>query len=257
MLAAAYNISHVVGKSRLRPCWMHQPSEPPSRAWSVVVGGRTYYYDPSSGAAVEAAAVVPAAGVDADVAGDAPSASLAASEEEGVGLGAAEAEEEGSDETDAELLAGFKWGMAVECSSSDEGLQGCWCPAEVLQAHALPFDRLGIALPTAPRLALTPCLFAPVLQVQVEHGQVLVQWLAEDSDPQNELVPLERIRPAPPPPPAGWVASLRVGEPCDVHYDGAWWEVTLEARHGEKLKARRPTNHAAAETSASETLRPP
>ena len=50
--------------------------------------------------------------------------------------------------------------------------------------------------------------------------QVLVQWLDEASDPQNETVALDKIRPAPPHPPAGWVASLRVGEPCDVHYDG-------------------------------------
>ena len=179
VVAAEYNISHTVGRARLRPCWVHTPGAVPSREWSSVVAGRTFYYDAASGAAV-------------------------------AGAGAEEAEEEeAEEETDEALLAGFKWGLAVECSSAEEGLQGCWCPAEVLQ-------------------------------VQPEQRAVMVAWLDESADPPQELVPLHHVRPAPPPPPAGWVSGLRQGEPCEVYFDSAWWEVTLESRHGERLKVPAP-----------------
>merc|ERR1740124_987839 len=52
VVAAEYNISHTVGKARLRPCWEHTPGAVPSREWSSVVAGRTFYYDAASGAAV-------------------------------------------------------------------------------------------------------------------------------------------------------------------------------------------------------------
>ena len=61
VVAAEYNISHTVGKARLRPCWEHTPGAVPSREWSSVVAGRTFYYDAASGAAVAEAAVEAAA----------------------------------------------------------------------------------------------------------------------------------------------------------------------------------------------------
>ena len=202
MVAAEYNISHTVGKARLRPCWQHTAGATPSREWSSVVAGRTFYYDAASGAAVAEAAM---GGAGAGGGGEAGGGSEAAE--------AAEAEEETEEEeTEEALLAGFKWGLAVECSSAEEGLQGCWCPAEVLQ-------------------------------VQPEQRAVMVAWLDESADPPQELVPLHHVRPAPPPPPAGWVSALRQGEPCEVYYDSAWWEVTLESRHGDKLKV--PARHRA------------
>ena len=201
MVAAEYNISHTVGKARLRPCWQHTPGATPSREWSSVVAGRTFYYDAASGAAVAEAAM---GGAGAGGGGEAGGGSEEA---------AAEAEEETEEEeTEEALLAGFKWGLAVECSSAEEGLQGCWCPAEVLQ-------------------------------VQPEQRAVMVAWLDESAEPPQELVPLHHVRPAPPPPPAGWVSALRQGEPCEVYYDSAWWEVTLESRHGDKLKV--PARHRA------------
>ena len=191
VLAATYNITHVVGKARLRPCWVHDAAAAPPKQWRVVAGGRTYYYDAGRGVSVEAAALAAAAaGGDAALAFAAEGSGSGEGGAGGDAAPAAVAEEEPpeeeaeEEETEEEALAGYKWGMAVECTSSDEGLQGCWCPAEVLQ-------------------------------VQVETRQVLVQWLDEASDPQNETVALDKIRPAPPHPPAGWVASLRVGEPCD------------------------------------------
>ena len=212
VVAAEYNISHTVGRARLRPCWEHTPGAGLSREWSSVVAGRTFYYDAASGAAVaeaameaaEAAEAAGAAGHGANEAVGESEATEAAAEEAAAGAEEAE-EEEAEEESEEALLAGFKWGLAVECSSAEEGLQGCWCPAEVLQ-------------------------------VQPEQRAVMVAWLDESADPQQELVPLHHVRPAPPPPPAGWVSALRQGEPCEVYFDSAWWEVTLESRHGDKLK---------------------
>jgi hypothetical protein len=218
VVAAEYNISHTVGRARLRPCWVHTPGAVPSREWSSVVAGRTFYYDAASGAAVaeaameaaEAAGAAGAAGHGASEAAVESEAAEAAGAAAVAGAGAEEAEEEeAEEETDEALLAGFKWGLAVECSSAEEGLQGCWCPAEVLQ-------------------------------VQPEQRAVMVAWLDESADPPQELVPLHHVRPAPPPPPAGWVSGLRQGEPCEVYFDSAWWEVTLESRHGERLKVPAP-----------------
>ena len=178
------------------------------------MAGRTFYYDAASGAAVAEAAVeaaaaagaMEAAAAAAGAAGAAVESEAAEAAAEEAAAGAEEAEEEEAEEESEEaLLAGFKWGLAVECSSAEEGLQGCWCPAEVLQ-------------------------------VQPEQRAVMVAWLDESADPQQELVPLHHVRPAPPPPPAGWVSALRQGEPCEVYFDSAWWEVTLESRHGDKLK---------------------
>ena len=214
MVAAEYNISHTVGKARLRPCWQHTPGATPSREWSSVVAGRTFYYDAASGAAVAEAAM---GGAGAGGGGEAGGGSEAAE--------AAEAEEETEEEeTEEALLAGFKWGLAVECSSAEEGLQGCWCPAEVLQ-------------------------------VQPEQRAVMVAWLDESAEPPQELVPLHHVRPAPPPPPAGWVSALRQGEPCEVYYDSAWWEVTLESRHGDKLKV--PARHRARPPATGPAPLPP
>ena len=66
----------------------------------------------------------------------------------------AEPEPEGEEETEDELMAGFKWGMAVECASSDPGLQGCWCPAEVLQARRAA---VAVAAPALTSLVAAGC----------------------------------------------------------------------------------------------------
>ena len=87
VVAAEYNISHTVGKARLRPCWEHTPGAVPSREWSSVVAGRTFYYDAASGAAVAEAAVEAAAAAGAAAAAAAAAAAGAAE--------AAEAEAEG------------------------------------------------------------------------------------------------------------------------------------------------------------------
>ena len=153
VLAATYNITHVVGKARLRPCWLHDAAAEPPKQWRVVAGGKTYFYDASRGVSVEAAALAAAAAGDAG--GDAAAADGSAQGEGGGALAPAAEEEpeEEEEETEEELLAGFKWGMAVECTSSDEGLQGCWCPAEVLQVQAEARQVRRPPLPTrdAPR----------------------------------------------------------------------------------------------------------
>ena len=100
-------------------------------------------------------------------------------------------------------LPTYKWGVAVEVLASDGG---CWGPAEVLKEPK--DDALSVA------------------------------YIDEAAMPPNATISLSRVRPAPPLPPAGWAANLRMGEAADVFHEEQWWEGTVESRKGSKAKVK-------------------
>ena len=113
------------------------------------MAGRTFFYDAEGGGAVEESALEEreAAGPEGGEGGEGDAAGEGEGEEEG--------EEEGAEETEAELLGGFKWGMAVECTSAEEGLQARCSPPPPLDCSARsvvrclppPFRAAGLLVP--------------------------------------------------------------------------------------------------------------
>lgn len=174
IIAAGYGKVHTVKLSHLRPGWRYTAPDPaaaassaPADPWTYELGGVTHtssewaaifskahaggWRGPPKVGAERVAADLAIAGTSAlcapPVGGPSPAAPTAA-------LPTAVAEEElGEGESESERAAGFKWGVAVEVTSPEEGLKGCWCPAEVLK--------------------------------QAEDGKVLVAWLSETAEPLN------------------------------------------------------------------------
>ena len=121
---------------------------------------------------------------------------------------------------------GFKWGVAVEVMSGDDSLKGererrlwamcvmCTCVMCVMRV----------------RRACAGC-WCPgeVLRTVDDDTKILVAWLAE-TDPPNATADVDRARPSPPAPPAGWAANLKAGEAVDVYHDGALFRAGATAR---------------------------
>jgi hypothetical protein len=80
-------------------------------------------------------------------------------------LAGAASDPSGGDGGSGGELGSFKWGVAVEVMSAEEGARGCWVPAEVLR-------------------------------VESAESKLLVAWLAE-TDPPNATTSMERARPVP------------------------------------------------------------
>ena len=197
VLAVRYGKVHQVTAAGLRPGWKCLEGG----AWQYALGGKTKPADEWARliAAAKLATGKARASID-------PAVADAASPLAGLG-NATPAVDLGPEE-----VGSYKWGVAVEVMSGEDGMgRGCWVPGEVLRVMG---GEEGAEE--------TPM-------------QLMVAWLA-DCDPPTATTDVEKARPAAPPPPAGWAANLRAGEPIDVYHDGAWWEVLLDSRKGGKAK---------------------
>ena len=195
VLAVKYGKVHQVTASGLRPGWKCLEGG----TWQYALGGVARPADEWAGIlATKPASGKARSSLDPAVAAahtaNSPLGRGAASNPAAGGVVGAEGE-----------VGSFKWGVAVEVMSGDDAAgRGCWVPGEVLRVMGGDGGADGADGADAPQ-------------------QLLVTWLAE-CDPPNATTDVEKARPAAPPPPAGWAANLRPGEPLDLYHDGAWWE---------------------------------
>ena len=56
------------------------------------------------------------------------------------------------------------------------------------------------------------------------------QLQSEEGEKLKESVPIKLVRPAPPPPPEGWLDRVREGAQLELFFLGGWWEVKLLKR---------------------------
>uniref|UniRef100_A0A7S3C2C9 Agenet domain-containing protein n=1 Tax=Haptolina ericina TaxID=156174 RepID=A0A7S3C2C9_9EUKA len=97
-------------------------------------------------------------------------------------------------------VSGFRYtfGMEVEVMGHDQGFEGSWYAAEVINAK--------------------------------DYAQLLISYdsLFEEDNPTKQLtehVTADQLRPKPPDPPANWQTTLVEGQPIEMIHDGGKWEV--------------------------------
>ena len=95
--------------------------------------------------------------------------------------------------------------VEVEVAMAEEGLLSSRFHATVLALHA---DKAHVQFHD----------FTQEGQQGGESEVLLTEW-----------VPFERLRPLPPPPPSGFLSTLKVGTPLESLLKDGWWDVTLDA----------------------------
>ena len=127
-------------------------------------------------------------------------------------------------------------GMEVEAIEVSPGFEGAVASGELLEwlpalsgTCALPGCGHSSKCGVAPAVvgASATCIAESSARLQTRTALPPSPYCPRGRLVSERKVPLSRLRPRPPPPPAGFLVNARVGEQLQLRHEGMWWDVTL------------------------------